>query len=373
MLFIAGVKSKVEKKEFLLDEVEEEETELEFVLCRLLVPLTGSGEVAKDKRRVEPSGELGKKVIEGRSAMVDDLKEVKERARLAVLHGEEDTNKMVACLVKEIWLGIEEEKSELKKANIKLEKELVRSRTDALKKVRQLKASHTMEISQLQVETKANLGEMVEKHDKLRHHLMLKGYSKEKVDVIKADTYAEEEDEEEAEAVGIVDGLNGVSRQTALREMKLRIKDLESGLARERKTSKALLFAQVVELDSSRSREDGVLMCNREFAEQFNKMKEANENREDQYAIARAKRAEARERSGGSRTEVKTPLVRGDIKLDTALIREIVLEGEIKANESLVKRNEELSKDILAREELNTEIRRLRARVVDLEAMYLAE
>ncbi|KAF6138858.1 hypothetical protein GIB67_018589 [Kingdonia uniflora] len=151
---------------------------------------TGSGEVTKDKRRrVKPSGELGEKVVEGRSAAVDGLKEVEERARLAVLHGEEDTSKMVARLVKGIWLG----------------------------------------------------------------------YYKEEMDAIKADTYAEEEDEEEAEAVGVVDGLDGVSHQTvldnqgddvvlpeggsekALREIGLRIKDLESGLARERENSKALL------------------------------------------------------------------------------------------------------------------------------------
>ncbi|KAF6148968.1 hypothetical protein GIB67_026713 [Kingdonia uniflora] len=82
--------------------------------------------------------------------------------------------------------------------------------------VRQLKASHTVAIGQLQVVTKANLDEMVEEHDRLRHHLMLKGYSEEEVDAIKADTYTEKEDEEEAEAVGIVDGLDGISRQTVL-------------------------------------------------------------------------------------------------------------------------------------------------------------
>ncbi|KAF6155979.1 hypothetical protein GIB67_039310 [Kingdonia uniflora] len=164
---------------------------------------TGSGKVAKDKRRrVKPSRESGEKVAEGRSATVDDLKVVEERVRLAVLHREEDTSNIV--------------------------------------------------------ETKANLEEMVKEHDRLGCHLMLKGYSEEEVDAIMADTYAEEEDEEEAEAVGIIDGLDGFSRQTvldnqgddvelpkggsekAIREISLRIKDLESGLARERKSSKAL-------------------------------------------------------------------------------------------------------------------------------------
>ncbi|KAF6173803.1 hypothetical protein GIB67_003804 [Kingdonia uniflora] len=106
--------------------------------------------------------------------------------------------------------------SELKKANIKLEKELDRSRTDALKEVRQLIASHAVAIGQLQVETKANLDKMVEERNRQGHHLMLKGYSEDEVDAIKEDTYTEREDEEEPEAVGIVDGLDGISCQTVL-------------------------------------------------------------------------------------------------------------------------------------------------------------
>ncbi|KAF6162751.1 hypothetical protein GIB67_029020 [Kingdonia uniflora] len=150
---------------------------------------SGSGEVVKDKRRrVEPFGESGEKVEEGRSAMVDDLKEVEEWTRLVVLYGEEDASKMVAHLAKGIWLGIEEEK------------------------IRQLRASHAVAIGQLEVETMANFDEMVEECDRLRHYLMLKGYFEDEVDAIKADTYAEEEDEEEAEAVGIVDDLDGISR-----------------------------------------------------------------------------------------------------------------------------------------------------------------
>ncbi|KAF6173307.1 hypothetical protein GIB67_027002 [Kingdonia uniflora] len=103
---------------------------------------------------------------------MDDLKEVEERARLAILQGKEDTGQMVVRLAKGIWLGIEEQESELKKAKI--------------------------------------------------------------------------------------------------REMSLKLNDLESGLARERETSKALLSAQAelqVELDTSRICGDYALMCNREFAE----------------------------------------------------------------------------------------------------------
>ncbi|KAF6155531.1 hypothetical protein GIB67_017886 [Kingdonia uniflora] len=180
-----GVKSKVERKKSLLDKVVEKEVELEFglegldlsrkkridsssiqtnpikpskvalknMMKRMLKALsasgtTGSGEVAKDKwRRVKPSGGLGEKVTEGRPVTIDNLKEVEERARLAVLQGEADTSKMVARLVKGIWLGIEEEKSELKKAKSVLEKELARVKTEAMKEVGQLKASHVMAIA----------------------------------------------------------------------------------------------------------------------------------------------------------------------------------------------------------------------------------
>ncbi|KAF6141023.1 hypothetical protein GIB67_006468 [Kingdonia uniflora] len=362
-----SVKSKLERKESLLDKVMEEETKLEFVLewhglsrkkrvdsrskssaqpnpvmsskivlkypkKRMLKEFlasgtTRSGEAAKEKRRrVKPSIESGEKVAEGRSTAVDDSKEVEERTRLAVLHGEEDTIRMVTRFIKEIWLGIEEEKTELKKENIELEKELARSRTDALMEVRQLKASHAVTIGQLQVEPKANPDEMVKERDRLGPYLMVKGYSKEEVDAIKADTYVEEEDEEEAEAVRIVDGLDGVSRQTvldsqgddaeipednsekALREMSLRIKDLEAGLARERKTFKALLSAQAelhVELDSSRSYEGDILMCNWEFAEQFDRMREASENREDQYVKAHFKLVEVTRAAFGQTLHVE--------------------------------------------------------------------
>ncbi|KAF6145308.1 hypothetical protein GIB67_017019 [Kingdonia uniflora] len=156
-----------------------------------------------------------KKVVEGQSASMDDLKEVEERARLAILQGKEDMSQMVVRLVKGIWLGIEEQESKLKKAKSELEINLARAKTEALKEVRQLKAAHAIIISQLQAEAKANLDETVEEHDRLGHQLMLKGYSQEEVDAIKADTYVEE-DEEEAEVLGVIDGLDGISPQTVL-------------------------------------------------------------------------------------------------------------------------------------------------------------
>ncbi|KAF6162629.1 hypothetical protein GIB67_003175 [Kingdonia uniflora] len=203
---------------------------------------------------------------------MDDLKEVEERARLAILQGKEDTSHMVTRLVKGIWLGIEEQESDLKKAKSELEKNLARANTDTLKEVNQLKAAHAVAIGQLQVETKTNLDETAEERDRLGHHLMLKGYSQEEVDAIKADTYTEEE-VEEAEVLGVVDSLGGLSPQIVLDNQG---DDVELPVDGSEK----------VKWDASRVREDYVLMCNREFLEQFDRVKEANENREDQYVKA---------------------------------------------------------------------------------------
>ncbi|KAF6171529.1 hypothetical protein GIB67_018053 [Kingdonia uniflora] len=306
----------------------------------------------------------------------------------------------VAHLVKGIWLGIEEQESELKKAKSDLEKNLARAKTDALKEVKQLKAAHTVAIGQLQVKAKANLDEMAEEYDRLGRHLMLNGYSQEEVDAIKADTYVVEE-EEEAEVV---------------REMSLRINNLESRLARERETLKALLSAQEelqAELDASRVREDHALMCNREFAKQFDRMKEVNKNREDRYVKAYIKleklnqvvsdltrqieEKDSRIKKGLKYLSVATKHVdnlqrqvdalamKGNVqkgnanlrecqhKLDAALIREKVMEGEIRAKDFLVKMKDELLKDLPAREELNTYIMKLCARVVELETINLSE
>ncbi|KAF6139867.1 hypothetical protein GIB67_009714 [Kingdonia uniflora] len=121
---------------------------------------TVSGEVAQGKRRrVKLLGGSEEKVAEVRSLSVDDLKEVEERSKLAIIQGKEDTSQMVKA--------------------------------------------------------KTNLDETAKEHDRLGHHLMLKGYSQEEVDAIKADTYAEEE-EEEAGLLGVVDGLDGVSPQAVL-------------------------------------------------------------------------------------------------------------------------------------------------------------
>ncbi|KAF6172405.1 hypothetical protein GIB67_025910 [Kingdonia uniflora] len=264
------MKSKVERKESLLDEVAEEVTKLELVL--------------------EGLGLSRKKRVDSRSNKVQKAQSTRGRGKGKVGHSPrrgiyEQDGDMAR------YRGI---KSELKKENAKLEKELARSRTDALMDIRQLKASHAVVI----------------------------GDSEEEVNVIKADTYAEEEDEEEAEAVGIMDGLDGVparrcstitgmtsSSQKAVREMSLRVIDLEFGLARERETSKTLLSIQ---------------------AELQVKEKDAKINKGLKELAEVTEHAEKLQR-----------------RVDALAVK--------------------------AREELNVEIRRLRAQVVDLEAINLAE
>ncbi|KAF6138703.1 hypothetical protein GIB67_009897 [Kingdonia uniflora] len=126
IIWVKGVKFTLERKESLLDEVAEEETELDLVLGELGL---------RRKKRVERE-----KVIEGRSASMDDLKEVEERARLAIHQGKDYISQMV--------------------------------------------------------EEKANLDETAEERNKLDRHLMLKGYSQKDVDAIMADTYVKDEGEE---------------------------------------------------------------------------------------------------------------------------------------------------------------------------------
>ncbi|KAF6143541.1 hypothetical protein GIB67_029710 [Kingdonia uniflora] len=122
---------------------------------------TGSGEIDRKekRRRIKPLGRSGEKGAEKRPAAEDDLKEVEERARLAGLHGE-DMSRMVARLVKGIWLRVEEEKFELMKVKVELEKKIARAKADALKEVKKLKAlkaSYSVANGHLQAEVRVNL------------------------------------------------------------------------------------------------------------------------------------------------------------------------------------------------------------------------
>ncbi|KAF6159208.1 hypothetical protein GIB67_022887 [Kingdonia uniflora] len=179
---------------------------------------TGSGEAVK-KRRVEPSEMSGMKVVEDRPIVKDDLKEVEEKARMAALHGEEKMSKMAACLMKGICLGVEKERAELKRKKAELERNTAQLKTDMLKMgkwVEPLKALKVMEINNLHEKARANFEEVVAERDRFERHLVSKGYSEDEVDAIRADTYAEEEEDGEIEdvAVGVVDGLDGFFPQT---------------------------------------------------------------------------------------------------------------------------------------------------------------
>ncbi|KAF6151459.1 hypothetical protein GIB67_016271 [Kingdonia uniflora] len=303
-----GVKSTVERKESQLDEVVEVETELELVL-----------------------GELGlsrKKKVDSRSKKV--LKTQSARSMTGVDEGKRQTSSEDAgpnpSRTTETSSSAQPKPVKPSKvAQLFLKKRVLKTMPapDAMKsgeaakeKRRRVKSLGRRllryePLSWMTLEMRKGPGWRLSTGRKTRArwlgcHLMLKGYSQEEVDAIKADTYVEVEDEEE-KVVGVVDGLDGASRQTVLnnqgddvelpeggsekvaREMSLKINELESGLARERETSISLLSAQAelqVKLDTSRALEDHVLMYNWEFVEQFDRMKDLNENREDQYVKA---------------------------------------------------------------------------------------
>ncbi|KAF6142443.1 hypothetical protein GIB67_039407, partial [Kingdonia uniflora] len=227
-----SVKSKVERKESLLDEVAEKETKLKLVLAGL--------SLSRKKR------------VDSRS------------------------NK-VARLVKGIWLSIEEEKS----------------------------------------------------------------YSDEDVDAIKADTYTEKEDEEEAEAVGTVDGLD-----EQFNRMKEANKNREDQYVKayfklvEVTQAVSDLALQVEEKDAEINK--GLKELVEEMQQRCNDLNKrvAQLKAEVAQAIARAKNAKAGERLGGHVQKGNGNLRECQHKFDAALIREKVLEGDIKAKESLVKGKE---------------------------------
>ncbi|KAF6150528.1 hypothetical protein GIB67_030329 [Kingdonia uniflora] len=410
----SSVKSTVERKKSLLDEVAEEETELELVMGELnlsrnkrvesrpkkvvkaqsIRSMTG---VDEGKRKISREEVLAK-TPGSRSSAQPSLTTSKIAQRFLkgqIKKASPASGTTVARLVKEIWLGIEEQESELKKAKSELEKNLARAKMEALKEIRQLKAVH------------------------------------EEVNVIKADTYVEEE-EEEADVLQVRDGLDGVSPQTVLDNQGDDVELPEGGSekALERTEELCRFDLNRYRIDQERIRQkfigkDDELRVAREnlsvseaaaehlqttlpakemeFQEMQHRCDDLNERvtqlkaKMDQ-TIARSKKAKARERSGGSRTMVKAHLVQGDVvslsghirelesnvsriqghvqkrnanlrecqhKLDTALIREKFLEGEVKAKELLLKKKEELLKDLPAREELNAELGKLHTQIRD--------
>ncbi|KAF6156308.1 hypothetical protein GIB67_017838 [Kingdonia uniflora] len=101
---------------------------------------TVTGEVAQGQKRiVEPLGGSGEKVAEVRSASVDDLKEVEDRANLEILQGKEGTNQMV---IKKMSLRINDLESglarelETSKALLSAQAELSRRKIMRLRGIR---------------------------------------------------------------------------------------------------------------------------------------------------------------------------------------------------------------------------------------------
>ncbi|KAF6176789.1 hypothetical protein GIB67_016365 [Kingdonia uniflora] len=346
---------------------------------------TGSGEAVErtKRRRVEPSEISGVKFIEDRLVVEDDWKKVEEKAKLAALRGVEDMSIMAARLMKGICLGVEEERAELKRKKVEFERNVARLKSYLSKEgklLEALKASQVVEINKLHVEARVDLEEVVAEEDE--------------VDAIRADTYIEEEEDEKNEdvAVGIVDGLDGVSPQMVsdnqgddnehpelendkeLKDIRLRIKYLEAELAMEMDLSVPVVFASraaasfrdctsTVELEAAYLRDDDARQCNQEFAEEFDIMREANEDREGRHvkvhfkfvedmefrmaqrkcnelnervaqlktelahANSRVKNAEAGERSKKNINNPKVFLVPGDVLSSFVRIRD--LEGDV--------------------------------------------
>ncbi|KAF6141581.1 hypothetical protein GIB67_023753 [Kingdonia uniflora] len=209
---------------------------LDVIICEVKgvnvkIGTTGSGEAVKKekKRRVEPSELSGGKVVEDRSDVEDDWKEVEEKARLAPLHEAKEMSKM----------------SDLSKKGKRLEA---------------LKASQVVEINKLRMEARMDLDEVVSERNRLGRLLISKGYYEDEVEAIRTNTYVEEEVKDDT--IGVVDRLDGMTPRSA-------------------------------KLESARLREDEARQCNQESVEEFDKMREANEDREDRHVKVHFKFVEA--------------------------------------------------------------------------------
>ncbi|KAF6169380.1 hypothetical protein GIB67_016550 [Kingdonia uniflora] len=179
-----------------------------------------SGEVEEEaiKKRVDPSFELiGVKVTENLPGK-DELKVVKDRARLAARKGVKEMSKVDVRLMKGICLRMEEEKVDPESGKAELEK-----------KVAQLKSNLVWEGKRL-----ASVKAAQEEH----------------------------------------------------KDMRLRIKELENELVKEKDTSVSLLTSQAelqVKLESTRLSEEQTRQYNQEFTAEFDRTREENEDREDQH------------------------------------------------------------------------------------------
>ncbi|KAF6167747.1 hypothetical protein GIB67_017242 [Kingdonia uniflora] len=142
-------------------------------------------------------------------------------------------------------------------------------------------------MNNLSAEASINLEEVVAKCDRLGRHLISKGYSEDEVDAIRADIYADEEEDEE-----IKDVVVGVE----LTDMRLRIKDLETELTKERDASASLLPSQA-ELQKYDKLNERVAQLKTELA----------------HANSCNRNAMAGEHSRKNRSDAKVSLIQGDI------------------------------------------------------------
>ncbi|KAF6148610.1 hypothetical protein GIB67_042569, partial [Kingdonia uniflora] len=299
---------KVIRKESLLDTVAQEGTELEAVLKELSI---------SRKKRANSRSEKDQKSQSTRLMTGDDNKkkgteeERSERIDLKMSFKKWRKGRglqLAARLMKGICLGVEEENAELKKGKVELEKNIAQLKVDLIKEgkwLEALKASEVVEINMF-TEARVNMEKVVTECDRLGRHLISKGYFEDDVNAIMADTYVEVEEDDEAEdvVVRVVDGLDGVSPQTVrdnqgndnecsegenekeLKEMHLKIKDLATELDKEKDILASLLSSQAelqVKLEIARLSKDEIRQRNQEFRGEFDKMREANEDKEDQH------------------------------------------------------------------------------------------
>ncbi|KAF6135664.1 hypothetical protein GIB67_028235 [Kingdonia uniflora] len=126
-----------------------------------------------------------------------------------------------ARLLKGIYLGIEEGKTELESGRVELEKKVAKLESDLALEGERLavaKASHKVLISELAEEVQKNVDDVAVQRDRLGHQLIAVEYTKVDLKAIMASTYIEEDEgkKEVPADGGVVTGLDSVSPKTDL-------------------------------------------------------------------------------------------------------------------------------------------------------------
>ncbi|KAF6169791.1 hypothetical protein GIB67_034183 [Kingdonia uniflora] len=162
---------------------------------------------------------------------------------------------------------------------------LVATKESLLDTVAQEEAELEVVLEDLGINRKMRVKSRVKKVEKSQSTILttsIDGYSKDKMDAIRVDTYVDEEEDKEIEDVvaGIVDGLDGVSLQTV---RNIQGDDNERSVGENEK----------VELELSRLHENDARQYNQEFTEELDRIREANEDKEDQHVKVYFKFVEA--------------------------------------------------------------------------------